>query len=233
MKEVFDAYIENAFGEYKQAEFKFKQFEVNYLKHFPDEKNEPVLDIGIGRGEMLTCFKNWGYLNYLGIDISPSTVSFCKSIGLNCSLVEDTVKYLEDHKDTYIVITLLDVLEHFNKKDAIPLLVAIKSALKSGGVLIIQVPNLQAPEGHLHRYNDITHEIGFIEHSLAQVLIVAGFTDFEFQGFEELVSGGVKEKAKKVIRKLYWAKVRFERSVNCNLNPILLHPVFAAIVRKQ
>ena len=51
MKEVFDAYIENAFGEYKQAEFKFKQFEVNYLKHFPDEKNEPVLDIGIGNDQ--------------------------------------------------------------------------------------------------------------------------------------------------------------------------------------
>ena len=192
MKEVFDNYIENAFGEYQQAEFKFKQFEVNYLKHFPSaRKNEPVLDIGIGRGEMLTCFKNWGYTNYLGIDISPSTVSFCKSIGLNCSLVNDTVWYLEDHKDTYVVITLLDVLEHFNKKDAIPLLVAIKSALKAGGVLIfIQVPNLQAPDGHLHRYNDITHEIGFIEHSLAQVLIVAGFTDFKFQGFEDFVSGG-------------------------------------------
>jgi hypothetical protein len=32
MKELFDNYVENAFGEFKQAEFKFEQFAFNYKK---------------------------------------------------------------------------------------------------------------------------------------------------------------------------------------------------------
>ena len=67
MKDIFYSYVENAFGEYKQAEFKFKQFKNNYSQFFPIDKNARLLDIGIGRGEMLTCMKDWEYANYLAL----------------------------------------------------------------------------------------------------------------------------------------------------------------------
>ena len=99
MKDFFDTYIENAFGEFKQAEFKFVQFEFNYKRYLPTSKDAQLLDIGIGRGEMVTCFKRWGYKNYLGIDISSSCVNFCRSLGLNVLLVDSIVEFLNNKED--------------------------------------------------------------------------------------------------------------------------------------
>jgi 2-polyprenyl-3-methyl-5-hydroxy-6-metoxy-1,4-benzoquinol methylase len=189
--------------------------------------------VGNGRGEMLSCMKDWGYENYLGIDISPSTIDFCKSLDLPCELVEDSTAYLTANPDSCDVITLLDVLEHIPKQEIIPFLKALRSALKPGGVLIVQVPNLQAPDGHLHRYNDITHEVGFIEHSLAQVLLAAGFKKFQFAGYEDFVFGRRLDYQKKMFRRLHWLMVRFWRRTNGNLDPKILNPVFSAIVWKD
>jgi 2-polyprenyl-3-methyl-5-hydroxy-6-metoxy-1,4-benzoquinol methylase len=232
MKEIFETYIENAFCKKEQAEFKFKQFEINYKQYFPLNKDAKVLDIGIGMGEMLSCYENWGYKNYLGIDISPSTVKFCKSIGLNCEVVENSGSYLKENLNTYDLITLIDVLEHIPREFVIEFLKDVRNALKENGIFIIQVPNLQAPDGQLHMYNDITHVTGYIEHSLAQVLIAAGFSKFSFKGFEEIVSNNWKTPIRKILRSVYWRIIRFNRNINCNINPSILNPVFSAIVKK-
>lgn len=233
MEEIFDNYIDTVFGERKQAEFKFRQFEYNYRRFFPQSKDVPVLDIGIGRGEMLSCMQRWGYKNYLGIDISPSTIEFCRALGLKCIQVSDTATWLNGNKSRFALITLLDVLEHIPRGEVVHLLTSIREALRSGGTLIVQVPNLQAPDGQLHRYNDFTHESGFVENSLRHVLLTSGFTSFEFHGFETIVSSRVKDKIRRALRIIYWAFVRFTRKVNCNLNPKILHPVFYAVIKKQ
>lgn len=233
MKEIFNDYIKNSFGEYKQGEFKFHQFEQNYKIYFPENKNAKLLDIGIGRGEMLSCYKNWGYKNYLGIDISPDTIGFCKSLGLNCQLVDDSSAFLKENIEQYDLITLIDVLEHIPRENVISFLKDIRNSLVENGTLIIQVPNLQAPDGHLHMYNDITHFVGYIEHSLSQVLIASGFNKFHFQGFEELIGNSGKIKRHKFYRKIYWKVVRITRGINTNINPLILHPVFSAIVKKS
>jgi 2-polyprenyl-3-methyl-5-hydroxy-6-metoxy-1,4-benzoquinol methylase len=232
MKEIFDTYIENAFDGYQQATFKIKQFENNYKKFFPTDKGARILDIGIGRGEMLTCLKRARYSNYLGVDISPSTVKFCDSLGLNCELIDDTVAWLDKNEDAFALITLLDVLEHIKKDEAIPFLKALRGALRDRGTLIVQVPNMQSPDSQLHRYNDITHEIGFIENSLKQVLMTAGFTSIEFFGFEDFIFEHWSRYYWLAVRKLYWKYVRFIRKVTGNLNPEILNPVFFAKVTK-
>ncbi|MCF6177769.1 MAG: class I SAM-dependent methyltransferase [Geopsychrobacter sp.] len=233
MKEIFQDYVRNAFDGEVQAQHKFKQFGLNYQSYFPSNKDAQLLDVGIGRGEMLSCMQSWGYQNYHGIDISPSTVKFCSEIGLNCQLVEDSADYLFENENSFDVVTVIDVLEHIKKENVIFFLKALKSSLKLGGVAIIQLPNLQAPDGQLHRYNDITHEVGYIEHSLAQVLMVAGFDDFFFKGFEEFVLGTLRERVKKTFRWLHWLFVRFCREVDGNINPKILHPVFCAVVKKN
>lgn len=233
MKEIFDEYIDTTFGEYKQADFKFRQFEYNYKKLFPEDKNAKVLDIGAGRGEMLTSMKNWGYENYLGIDITHSTVDFCQSLGLNCEYTDNTDEWLQRHPEEFDTITLLDVIEHIQKHETFNFLESIRNSLKPGGTLIIQTPNLQAPDGQLHRYNDFTHEFGYTETSLAQVLRSSGFNNFYFRGFEEFVKDNFSEKKKKFYRKYYWKYVRWTRKITFNKNPKILHPVFAAIVTKE
>ncbi|MGB0452417.1 MAG: class I SAM-dependent methyltransferase [Bacteriovoracaceae bacterium] len=230
-EQIFDSYVENAFGEFKQAEFKFHQFDHNYLPIFP-KQNAKVLDIGIGRGEMLSSMKRWGH-DYHGIDISPSTIKYCKSIDLSCELVEDTATWLLNHENQFDVITLLDVLEHVPRDHTIDFVKALHKALKPGGKLIVQVPNLQAPDGQLQHHNDFTHVSGFIEHSLAQVLQVGGFNEFEFHAFEGFTQGNFKETIKKCLRFFFWKWVRFTRAINGNINPTILTPVFYSVAKKN
>jgi len=229
MKEFFDDYVLTVFGESTQATFKFQQFEQNYRCLFPSRVEDPLLDIGIGRGEMLSCMKNWGYSDYRGVDISPSTVDFCSSLGLPCERVENTASWLREHRGSFALVTLLDVLEHVPKGETVPFLAALRGALVPGGTLIVQVPNMQAPHSQLHRYNDFTHEAGFTENSLRQVLLTAGFTTVSLHGFEDSIAQTLREKVRLMLRPLYWRLVRLTRKLNGNLSPAILHPVFYAV----
>ncbi len=232
MNEIFDNYVETSFEGEGQATPKFKQFEYNYRKLFPADTTEQVLDIGIGRGEMISCMNNWGYSNYLGVDISKSTVEYCKNLGLNVELIADTRTWLQQHEQSFSLITLLDVLEHVPKHEVVSFLKDVKTALKPGGVLIIQVPNLQAPDSQLHRYNDFTHESGFVENSMKQVLLAAGFKDFYFRGFEIFVHASLVERVARIGRYIYWQITKILRKLNTNLSPNILNPVFFAVVKK-
>jgi 2-polyprenyl-3-methyl-5-hydroxy-6-metoxy-1,4-benzoquinol methylase len=231
MKEIFDNYVEASFDGFQQAVFKFKQFESNYKKYFPSEKNKQVLDIGIGRGEMLTCMRDWGF-NYQGIDISQSTVKFCNSLELKCEATDDTATWLKSNKERFSLVTCLDVLEHVPREHTIEFLKAIRLSLTNDGLAIIQVPNLQSPFGYLHHFNDFTHVSGFVEHSLRQVLLTAGFREFEFRGFEEFSPTGIKSIIRFSIRYFYRKAVRFLRNVNGNPNPEILDPVLYVVVKK-
>lgn len=233
MKVIFDTYIDNAMGDRKQADKRFTQFAYNYKKYFPINTDIRVLDIGIWRGEMLTCFRNWGYENSSWVDISPSTVAFCTSIGLRCELCSDTADWLNKQTGAFDIITLIDVLEHIPKDKTIAFIEALKNALKPNGKVIIQVPNLQSPDWQLHRYNDFTHEFGYIEHSLKQVLTVWWFNHIEFWGFEELCLGGIEEKISKFLRKIYYFFVFVTRHITRNINPKILNPVFFAVATKK
>ena len=181
---------------------------------------------------MLSCMNHWGFKNASGVDISPSTINFCRSIDLACELTEDTTAWLSENKGKFDLITLLDVLEHVPRDQTISFCSALRESLKPGGTLIVQVPNLQAPDGHLHHFNDFTHVSGFIEHSLSQVLLTAGFGEINFYGFEEFYESSPKVMIKKVFRLFYLKWVRFTRAINGNINPKILTPVLFAVVKR-
>src|SRR5438309_2975563 len=225
---ISDSYVEFTFGGLEPSAEKIKQFEVNYRLCFPEDKNTPVLDIGIGRGEMLMCMREWGY-NYNGIDISRSTIKFCQALGLTCELVPDTIQALTAQPNKFGLITLLDVLEHIKKEQIIPTLTALRGALRPSGSLIVQVPNAQSRDAHLHRYNDFTHEIAFGELSLRQALLSAGFKRIEFFGFETIYTSGLRPALRKRIRAAIWWAIRKERYITGNLNPVILTLVLVAI----
>lgn len=230
MKEIFDQYVETSFDGYQQSDIKKEQFQFNYWPYFKSKTSPKALDIGVGRGEMLTCLKKWG-ANYQGIDISPSTVKFCQSIHLNCLQTDDTSEWLNRHQGEFDVITCLDVLEHFQKEQTIEFLTAMRLSLRKDGFVIIQVPNLQSPFGYIHHFNDFTHMSGFVEHSLSQVLLTAGFKNVQFCGFEENIGGNPKSKFRRFLRGLLWRFVKLLRAINGNPNPNILDPVFYAVAR--
>lgn len=232
MKEIFDDYVKSAYRRKDMSQSKINEIELNYRQYFPYDKSCEVLDVGIGTGEMLWCMKEWGY-QYCGIDISPATVQFCADAGLNAELVDDTPAWLTKKPDRYGLISLLDVLEHIPKNGCIGFLKALRASLTYDGTLLISVPNLQAPHASLHRYNDITHEVGYTEQSLYQVLYAAGFTDIKFLGLEGVPARRLHKIYKMVFRPLYWRLVRLSRAINENLNPVVLNPVLIAVVKKS
>ena len=138
MEEIFNDYVESGLKNKKLIQEQKQIFNVNYKRFFPENKDALVLDIGIGRGEMLWSMQKWEYINYLGIDISPSTIDFCSKSGFNCKLVDDTIVFLNGHKQSYDMITMLDVLEHIPKDQVVDMLIAIRQALAPDGKLIIQ-----------------------------------------------------------------------------------------------
>lgn len=229
MKIIFDDYIDNAFGDRSQSEWKKQAFAHNYRLFFPDDKNIPVLDIGIGRGEMLWCMREWGYVNYEGVDISPSTVDFCTGLGYQCRLVKDTVGFLRDAGEKYGVITVVDVVEHIPKNALPAFLVAIREALLPGGKVIIQTPNMQAPDAAATRYHDITHEVGLDERSLGQLLKISGFGSFEFHGYEEYFGHNPRRILRRLARHGYQFAVRLGRNINGLQQQGILHPFFFAV----
>ena len=59
-----------------------------------------------------------------------------------------------------------------------------RKALKPGGRAIMATPNMALVSGLVQRYTDFTHEVGFTERSLEQVLRVAGFSVIDIYGEE-------------------------------------------------
>lgn len=232
MKDIFDNYIETSFENSNQDTIKFKQFEFNYKRFFPEKLSSRVLDIGIGKGEMLTCMKLWGF-DYLGVDISPSTVNLCKNLNLKCELTRDTSAWLHNSPQKYSLISCLDVLEHVPRNEAIDFLRGINHALERNGLAIIQVPNLQSPFGYLHHFNDFTHVSGFVEHSLGQVLLSSGFSEFHFFEFEDMVEFRFRSRIRLFLRYLFRKSIRLMRAINGNPNPSIISPVFFVVAKKS
>ena len=232
MNEVFENYVTNAL-EKIPSQRQIDCINFNYKKYFPENKNVEVLDIGVGIGEQMLCFRDWGYNNAVGIDISPETVEFCKKMDLNCIQVADTVEYLKANQNRFAVITMSNVIEHIPREQLVDMVKAIYGALTDGGVALISTPNMQAAEAHLHFFNDVTHLVGFSEHSFRQLFSACGINDVEFYGFECFPYKTLKFKFRRFLRALYWKKVKFARACNGILNPSIMHPIFFAIIKKR
>jgi len=154
-----------------------RYYSKNYLKFLPEDKNARILDIGCGAGHFLSFLDKSGYKNYLGIDISDENITHCRNRKFNAEK-HDAEQYLNSNKTSFNVIVLNDVIEHFDKNSIINLLEEIHDNLADSGVVLIKTANAAHPVlGSSTRYINFTHEIGFTEESLSQVLRVCGFCE--------------------------------------------------------
>lgn len=181
---------------------------VNFVRYLPRDPQARILDLGPGRGEFLHLLRQLGYQQSLGIDISPEVVEHCNALmPQSAQLVTDTNLYLRTLNRSVDAICASHMLEHIPKHELIPLLEAIRQALKPHGKLIIEVPNGDAPLANITRYGDFTHEIAYTERSLRQVLTIAGFQSIAVYparlpldhparpiqiAIQELIFGGIK-----------------------------------------
>lgn len=96
-----------------------------------------MLDVGCGWAQSLIYFKKKGYECY-GFDPSKEAIEYAlkNKIIARQSFIEDMNVFGNKKFD---IITLINVLEHL--RDPIEALVKIKKLLKSGGIILIDVPN--------------------------------------------------------------------------------------------
>jgi 2-polyprenyl-3-methyl-5-hydroxy-6-metoxy-1,4-benzoquinol methylase len=155
---------------------------LSHRKHFPSDTSAVILEVGPGFGAMLDLLCNQqNYTNVYGVDISPEVVDACNQVCPGSTeLADDTTEFLSRHPQAYDLILMLHVLEHIPQPEILPLLQAVRQALKPGGKLVVEVPNMANPlTAPYHRHHDFTHQVGFTDQSLAFVLRTAGFSSVQ------------------------------------------------------
>jgi len=151
----------------------------HYLRGWlPASQQAAILDVGCGNGRLLHFFKQSGYSNLTGVDISGEQVALARQVVPNVT-EGNCIDVLRGAPESFDLIAGLDIIEHLKKDEAIDLLDGCIKALRPGGRLILQTPNADSPWFGSIRYGDFTHENCFNAHSLGKLLQLRGFTQVE------------------------------------------------------
>ena len=179
--------IANLDREYRRHRHAFRR---NLMRYLPPDRNAYIVDIGCGLGHFVRFTQELGYRNAHGIDLSEENVRLCRERGLEVQCVEAR-QFLTGRSGAYDFILLLDVVEHIPKEEIVPLLAAVRAALRPGGRAVVRTDNMSNPFlASDSRYADITHEVGFTEVSLKQVLRLAGFQSIQVHPYDIYVLYG-------------------------------------------
>lgn len=116
-KEIYD----KAFA---KADYSNNDKELRYyfvLKHMKGKHYENIIDIGVGRGQLIKTVTNtYPFISTVGIDINRySDFDFDKFYEMNLSTIalSDIDKIINDNMGRFDLLTCLDVLEHIDEKD--------------------------------------------------------------------------------------------------------------------
>jgi len=109
---------------------------INLLKRYiKSSENLKLLDIGCGTGNNLIEFNKLG--DATGLDASQDAIEFCKQRGL-LNVVKQNAEEITLAKESFDVITLLDVLEHV--QDDMKVLSNCYDLCKKDSLVLITVP---------------------------------------------------------------------------------------------
>lgn len=204
---VYALYMSNGFADAhnmkKEFELHSRYFKKNYLKYMPKDKNKSILDLGCGMGHFLYFCQECGYKNCIGIDASKENIDFISRRGTVRVYHSSIIDFLNDKEECFDVIILNDVIEHLTKEEIFAVLDAVMKAMRKGGVFIVKTPNMANPfVSTAGRYIDITHEVGFTEASMRQVLRATGFKNIDIVGTDVYVLNPIISIIAKVLSKI-------------------------------
>lgn len=187
------------------SEGKHPFYLANYQRFFPQHLDAPILDIGIGSGDLLLLWKKHGFTDVWGLDINSEPIKICQREFPEYRIcqVSSAAEFLWDHPQTFSLITMFDVLEHLKKEEMFDILRAAKAALRPVGTLLVQTINAANPFQIAGRYLDITHEQSFTELSLKQAFRLAKFEDLEIGPVETTLPSSFRRRIKLLLRSVY------------------------------
>jgi len=97
-----------------------------------------ILDVGCGYGSKLKQLNDLGYTNVSGVEISQTIVDAVRKEGLNVVSVDEFE--IDEHKETYDLLLMSHIIEHFQYQDLIEFMEYYLDYLKPGGLLMIATP---------------------------------------------------------------------------------------------
>lgn len=177
-------------------------YETFFRGWLPASKNARIVDLACGAGRLLFFFKQRGYTDLHGVDVSPEQVAIARQV-LSDVREENLFAFLEGSAQEFDLVTALDLIEHLTKEEALRFLDGCYRVLRPGGRLILQTPNADSPMFGNIRYGDFTHENCFTPSSLRSILALSGFT-----GVEAREIGPVARGVKSVVRVAVWKVLR-------------------------
>lgn len=156
---------------YQNLQVLWPYFEENYafLLDLPRDAN--ILEIGSGSGALIAWLVDHGFSNLTGLDISQQEVDRAKERGLPL-VCSDAHEYLTELADSSIdVLIAKAVFEHMPKQEGADLLKETTRVLNpKGGMVVLDVPNMDWVLSNHERYMDLTHHVGYTRESLSQML---------------------------------------------------------------
>ena len=175
--EPFDTYwqapddVEKGFSKF------FTYYKANILPHLPADKSKSILIVSCGPGYLANLLKSEGYTDVLGIDSDAQKIEPGLKRGLNLHAAE-AFPFMADKRDRYDVIVLEQELNHLTYDEMLAFLGMCREAMRHDGVMICYGLNGANPlVGAENLAHNIDHFNTFTDHSLYQVLHLAGFAD--------------------------------------------------------
>jgi SAM-dependent methyltransferase len=99
----------------------------------------PVLDVGANTGESLLALRERG-IEAIGLEPNPNAVAIARAAGLE--MIDASIEDADLPRERFGSVLLSQVLEHVD--DPVPVLRAVREALRPDGVVYIVVPNARS-----------------------------------------------------------------------------------------
>ncbi|MCE1163832.1 MAG: class I SAM-dependent methyltransferase [Bacteroidetes bacterium] len=164
-----------------------------------------LLDIGCGTGLFLKSCTDAGF-SVTGIDVSMNALNFARD-NYNLDVSKKTLDDLLKEGKKYDLITMWHVLEHI--MNPVEELKKVKGILKEGGLLIVEVPNLNSIKFRLSGKkwkggnHPLYHRTFFTAATLKETLSKSGFTKIETRNLPYILDnkGLLYNQSKKLFNK--------------------------------
>lgn len=180
----FEDYLSRHYGRLgdvaRHRAAKQRQLWVTYHSLLPADREAEMLEIGPGFGQWLEELRTHrGYSRTTAMDLSREVVEHCNALlPGSTEWAGDAIAWLRARPARFERVFLFHVLEHVLPEATSELLSSIHAALRPGGRVVVEVPNMaNLLTGGYLRYADPTHETGYTEFSLQHRLESAGFTE--------------------------------------------------------
>ena len=120
-----------------------------FIRRSVPEKKGTMIDVGCGSGELIVIAHQDGWV-VKGLELSSVYVDYIKKHHAITVIQEDFFNFRDSDSVVYDVVVMRHVLEHLQYP--ILALFKIKSLLAPDGIVVLEFPNIDAPELRLKRF---------------------------------------------------------------------------------